>query len=283
MSSRKTGLPVIAVNTDGMEYYDRGLEKTYISLLEEFCRQQKPVAAADAGTFVGEKPAAAAGLGTLDENKSGAAGIIGIWGYSPLDFAGILSEDDLREWVRQQGYREMICWDRYRRPAKTCLCGKKYCPLTCRCCRRQMAAKDLRNTVGILHTRRRSDPAHCGTGSSCGTDPGCAPAGTCGQPLRHPPQAGNTGGFGKLLYDEAGCKKRPRRSAAGRDRPPHTPGGKTLHQCNCRPLYGTGHRGTARKRIPSASFCSLRRTASPVNYGEKITTAGEETKRNRGS
>ena len=95
MSSRKTGLPVIAVNTDGMEYYDRGLEKTYIALLEEFCRQQKPVAAA--------------GLGTLDENKSGAAGIIGIWGYSPLDFAGILSEDDLREWVRQQGYREMIC------------------------------------------------------------------------------------------------------------------------------------------------------------------------------
>ena len=78
-------------------------------------------------------------------------------------------------------------------------------------------------------------------------------------------------------------KKRPRRSAAGRDRPPHTPGGKTLHQCNCRPLYGTGHRGTARKRIPSASFCSLRRTASPVNYGEKITTAGEDTKRNRGS
>ena len=95
MSSRKTGLPVIAVNTDGMEYYDRGLEKTYIALLEEFCRQQKP--------------GAAAGLGTLDENKSGAAGIIGIWGYSPLDFAGILSEDDLREWVRQQGYREMIC------------------------------------------------------------------------------------------------------------------------------------------------------------------------------
>ena len=46
MSSRKTGLPVIAVNTDGMEYYDRGLEKTYIALLEEFCRQQKPVAAA---------------------------------------------------------------------------------------------------------------------------------------------------------------------------------------------------------------------------------------------
>ena len=95
MSSRKTGLPVIAVNTDGMEYYDRGLEKTYIALLEEFCRQQKP--------------AAAAGLGTLEEDKSGAAGIIGIWGYSPLDFAGILSEDDLREWVRQQGYREMIC------------------------------------------------------------------------------------------------------------------------------------------------------------------------------
>ena len=123
MSSRKTGLPVIAVNTDGMEYYDRGLEKTYIALLEEFCRQQKPVAAAglgtstgekpaaaaDAGTSVGEKPVAAAGLGTLDENKFGAAGIIGIWGYSPLDFAGILSEDDLREWVRQQGYREMIC------------------------------------------------------------------------------------------------------------------------------------------------------------------------------
>ena len=88
MASKKTGLPVVGVNTDGMEYYDRGLEKSYLALVEAFCPRQDD----------------------NDTNDTAAPGrTIGIWGYSPLDFAGILSETDLREWVRQQGYDRMIC------------------------------------------------------------------------------------------------------------------------------------------------------------------------------
>lgn len=83
MASKKTGLPVIGVNTDGMEYYDKGLEKTYLALVQAFCP------ASEASSQIGRT--------------------VGIWGYSPLDFAGILTEAELRKWVREQGYDNMIC------------------------------------------------------------------------------------------------------------------------------------------------------------------------------
>ena len=91
MASRKTGLPVIGVNTDGMEYYDRGIEKTYLALLDAFSKGVSPQGV-DQADKVPEKER-----------------IIGIWGYSPLDFAGILSEEDLRAWAEEQGYTKMIC------------------------------------------------------------------------------------------------------------------------------------------------------------------------------
>ena len=40
MAEKKTGLPVLGINTDGMEYYDRGIEKTYLALLKKFCRRK---------------------------------------------------------------------------------------------------------------------------------------------------------------------------------------------------------------------------------------------------
>ena len=84
MAAKKTGLPVIGVNTDGMDYYDKGIEKTYIALLDQFCRPS------------GEDP---------KQEKSRMAGV---WGFSPLDFAGILSEETLRERIRDLGYDEVL-------------------------------------------------------------------------------------------------------------------------------------------------------------------------------
>ena len=107
MASKKTELPVIGINTDGMEYYDRGLEKSYLALAEAFCpiQEKEKASASETGNpLKQEKAGSTAGL-----DSAGSGRIAGIWGYSPLDFAGILSQEDLREWVRLQGYEKMIC------------------------------------------------------------------------------------------------------------------------------------------------------------------------------
>ena len=88
MASRRTGLPVLGIDSDGMEYYDKGIEKTYLALLETFCRPEKK-----------------AGL----ISEKGKKRIAGIWGFSPLDFAGILSAGHLRERIEAMGFDEMIC------------------------------------------------------------------------------------------------------------------------------------------------------------------------------
>lgn len=102
MAEKKTDLPVIGVNTDGMEYYDKGLEKSYLALVQAFCpeKEEKKDSLSDSAS---EQTSGAA------EETESKLRTVGIWGYSPLDFAGILSEEDLREWVRQQGYDKMIC------------------------------------------------------------------------------------------------------------------------------------------------------------------------------
>ena len=123
MATNKTGLPVLGVNSDGMEYYDRGMEKTYLALLETFCRPDaEGVAPADdltgdpadhpsADPFKAPADAAAFNNAAGEEKESAAdeTPILGIWGYSPLDYAGILSEQELRQWAEEQGYARVLC------------------------------------------------------------------------------------------------------------------------------------------------------------------------------
>ena len=131
MAARKTGLPVLGVDTDGMEYYDRGIEKTYLALLETFCRPGKravngkvddnlpALQSADLRTTAENVPDTASNL-PYDRNSDGKDGsysdgpgdkkrIAGIWGFSPLDFAGILSAESLHQAVASMGYDDMIC------------------------------------------------------------------------------------------------------------------------------------------------------------------------------
>ena len=127
MAARKTGLPVLGVDTDGMEYYDRGIEKTYLALLETFCKPGKPGSVGKTDSLFPDlmktnrekTPDTVSHLqhdSNTDEKNSGSAAdsedkniIAGIWGFSPLDFAGIISAESLRRSVASMGYGEMIC------------------------------------------------------------------------------------------------------------------------------------------------------------------------------
>ena len=135
MAARKTGLPVLGVDTDGMEYYDKGIEKTYLALLETFCKPGKRAANGKADDNIpalqsrdrkaalenipDAAPDAASNLPqdrNTDQKKAGLTDdsadnkkIAGIWGFSPLDFAGIISAESLRRSVASMGFGDIIC------------------------------------------------------------------------------------------------------------------------------------------------------------------------------
>lgn len=97
MAEKKTGLPVLGINTDGMEYYDRGIEKTYLALLKQFCRRKD-----------GADGLVRAERGFIRQ-QSVPSRIIGVWGFTPLDFAGILTADEIKSRLRDQGFDEILC------------------------------------------------------------------------------------------------------------------------------------------------------------------------------
>ena len=106
MAEKRTGLPVLGINTDGMEYYDRGMEKAYLALLEKFCGpagQKTKTAGAEAGAGAG------AGEREPSEGHREQPRRIGIWGFSPLDFSGILTQEELRAQAAEEGYQEVLC------------------------------------------------------------------------------------------------------------------------------------------------------------------------------
>ncbi len=90
MAGKGSSLPVISVDTDGMEYYDKGVSKAYLALCEQFVKEKD---ALPYGAVPGRK-------------------VIGVWGATPLDIgeegalsrlAGALS-DNGRNDVRIHGY-----------------------------------------------------------------------------------------------------------------------------------------------------------------------------------
>lgn len=81
MCEKKTDLPVLAVNTDGMELYDGGERKAYLELFKVFAREKLPV----------------------------EAGRVGILGMTPQDVSDLKAADKLREKFRERGQRA-ICY-----------------------------------------------------------------------------------------------------------------------------------------------------------------------------
>ena len=81
MCEKKTDLPVLAVNTDGMELYDGGERKAYLELFKVFAREKLPV----------------------------ETGRVGILGMTPQDVSDLKAADKLREKFKAQGH-QAVCY-----------------------------------------------------------------------------------------------------------------------------------------------------------------------------
>ena len=81
MCEKKTDLPVLAVNTDGMELYDGGERKAYLELFKVFAREKLPV----------------------------ETGRVGIRGMTPQDVSDLKAADKLREKFKSQGH-QAVCY-----------------------------------------------------------------------------------------------------------------------------------------------------------------------------
>ena len=81
MCEKKTDLPVLAVNIDGMELYDGGERKAYLELFKVFAREKLPV----------------------------ETGRVGILGMTPQDVSDLKAADKLREKFKSQGH-QAVCY-----------------------------------------------------------------------------------------------------------------------------------------------------------------------------
>lgn len=81
MCEKKTDLPVLAVNTDGMELYDGGERKAYLELFKVFAREKLPV----------------------------ETGRVGILGMTPQDVSDLKAAVKLREKFKSQGH-QAVCY-----------------------------------------------------------------------------------------------------------------------------------------------------------------------------
>ena len=81
MCEKKTDLPVLAVNTDGMELYDGGERKAYLELFKVFAREKLPV----------------------------ETGRVGILGMTPQDVSDLKAADKIRKLYADQGLRA-VCY-----------------------------------------------------------------------------------------------------------------------------------------------------------------------------
>ncbi len=119
MLAKKTELPVLTVNTDGMELYDRGEEKAYLALFRKFTG-----AGVDVETDNIEKMECCAqevcdekicNKKIGDKNADGAAGRekdgqrIGIIGMTPQDVSDLKASEKIRKLYADQGLRA-VCY-----------------------------------------------------------------------------------------------------------------------------------------------------------------------------
>ena len=114
MLAKKTDLPVLTVNTDGMELYDRGEEKAYLALFQKFAKE-----GVDAGSDNIEKIAYCAqkvcDKKVCNENKDDAdrrakdGQRVGIIGMTPQDISDLEAAEKIRKLYADQGLRA-VCY-----------------------------------------------------------------------------------------------------------------------------------------------------------------------------
>ena len=82
MTERKINIPVLTVDTDGMELYDKGEEKAFLELFKTFAVQKYPV----------------------DEKR------VGILGMTPQDVSDLAAADKIRDLFRQKQDIQAVCY-----------------------------------------------------------------------------------------------------------------------------------------------------------------------------
>ena len=82
MSEKKIKLPILIVDTDGMELYDKGEEKAFLELFKTFAVEKYPV----------------------DEHK------IGVLGMTPQDVSDLDAADKIRDLYQQKYGKQAVCY-----------------------------------------------------------------------------------------------------------------------------------------------------------------------------
>ena len=82
MSEKKIKLPILTVDTDGMELYDKGEEKAFLELFKTFAVEKYPV----------------------DEHK------IGVLGMTPQDVSDLAAADKIRELFQRKYGQKAVCY-----------------------------------------------------------------------------------------------------------------------------------------------------------------------------
>ncbi len=80
MAEKKTGLPVLSIETNGMDLYDEGEKKAYLELFASFAE---------------------------DTEAEAEQGRIGVLGATPLNFSDTEAGDRIRKILKQQGWKQV--------------------------------------------------------------------------------------------------------------------------------------------------------------------------------
>ena len=111
MLAKKTELPVLTVNTDGMELYDRGEEKAYLALFGRFAGENVDV---EPGNIEKTQTAESCDGKRNGKNEDVSVDIedrprVGIIGMTPQDVSDLKAAEKIRKLYADQGMRA-ICY-----------------------------------------------------------------------------------------------------------------------------------------------------------------------------
>ncbi len=111
MLAKKTELPVLTVNTDGMELYDRGEEKAYLVLFGRFAGENVDV---EPGNIEKTQTAESCDGKRNGKNEDVSVDIedrprVGIIGMTPQDVSDLKAADKIRKLYADQGLRA-VCY-----------------------------------------------------------------------------------------------------------------------------------------------------------------------------
>ena len=111
MLSKKTELPVLTVNTDGMELYDKGEEKAYLALFGRFAGENVDV---EPGNIEKTQTAESCDGKRNGKNEDVSVDIedrprVGIIGMTPQDVSDLKAAEKIRKLYADQGLRA-VCY-----------------------------------------------------------------------------------------------------------------------------------------------------------------------------